>query len=147
MFCDFMIECELCGRKGATTKAKVEGSIINVCGDCVGFGTEIPTIKVKAKRPLPKLKGMEDEIVEDLEEIVKRERFNLKLTQKELAEEIGEKTSVVKRIESGWKPPLKVLKKLERLFSVKLMEEVENTGVKKKKGEKELTIGDIIEVS
>jgi len=142
-----MIECELCGRRGATTKAKVEGSVINVCGDCVGFGREIPVVKIKPKKPSPKLDGMEDEIVEDLKEIVKAERFNLKLTQKEMAEEIGERTSVIKRIESGWKPPLKVLKKLERLFSLKLMEEASNTGVKKKKGKKELTIGDIIEVS
>jgi uncharacterized protein (TIGR00270 family) len=141
-----MIECELCGRRGTTTKAKVEGSVINVCGDCVGFGREIPTVKIRPKRPSPKLKGMEDEIVEDLKEIVKAERFNLKLTQKEMAVEIGERTSVIKRIESGWKPPLKVLKKLERLFSVKLMEKVSDTGVKKKKGKKELTIGDIIEV-
>jgi len=141
-----MIECELCGKNRAETKAEVEGAILNVCRECASFGKEIPKIKIKtAKTTLPRLEHDED-VVEDLKEIVKKERYNLKLTQKELAKEIGEKTSVIKRIEGGWIPPTKTIKKLERVFGIKLREEVVEEKVEKSK-KQELTIGDIVEVN
>jgi putative transcription factor len=143
-----MIECEVCGKTKATTKAKIEGSILDVCDECVAFGREIPTIEIKPKKEVKKnFEEMEREFVEDFKEIVKGERFNLGLTQKDLAREIGEKTSVIRRIESGWEPPLNVIRKLERVFSVKLMEELKEEKAKGKKTRKELTIGDVVEVS
>ncbi len=142
-----MIECELCGRKAATRKAEIEGAVINVCEDCVDFGKEIPVIRVKKTKKEPKLEGMEKEIVEGVDLIIKKERAKLNLDQKELAKKIGERTSVIKRVEGGWVPPLNIIEKLEKFFSLKLTEEFKQEKVKKKAEKKELTIGDIVEVS
>ena len=142
-----MVECELCGSK-ATRKAKVEGSILNVCDDCVKFGREIPQIEIKKKdKRIPHLEEMEDVLVADFHKIIRKSREKRKLTQEDLAKKLKEKASVIKRIEEGWKPSMELIKKLEKFFEIKLREKIEENVLEKKIGSKDLTIGDIVEVS
>jgi putative transcription factor len=141
-----MVECELCGSK-ATRRAKVEGSILDVCDECVKFGEEIPRIEIKRKkRKVPQLES-EEVLIKDFHKIIRRSRENRKLTQVELAKKLKEKVSVVKRVEDGWEPPVKLIEKIEKYFKIKLREKIEEKSVNKKTDSKKLTIGDIVEVS
>jgi len=142
-----MVECVLCGSK-ATRKAKVEGSILDVCDDCVKFGKEIPRIEIREKdKRTPHIEEMEHELVGDFHKVIRKAREKRKLTQDDLAKKLKEKASVIKRIEEGWKPSLKLIRKLERFFEIKLRERIEETVLDKKLGSKNLTIGDVVEVS
>ena len=141
-----MAECELCGSK-ATKRAKVEGSILDVCDECVKYGEEVPIIEIrKTKKRAPQLE-LEDVLVKDFHKIIRRSRENRKLTQAELAKKFKEKVSVIKRVEDGWKPPIKLIEKIEKYFKIKLREKIEDNVQNKKKDSKKLTIGDIVEVS
>ena len=77
----------------------------------------------------------------------RKAREKKKLTQEELSKKLREKASIIKRIEEGWKPSLKLIKKLERFFKVKLREKIVETVLEKKSGSSRLTIGDVVEVS
>ncbi len=142
-----MVECVLCGSK-ATRKAKVEGSILDVCDDCVKYGKEIPRIEIRKKdKRTPHIEDMEHELVRDFHKTIRKAREKRKLTQEDLAKKLKEKSSVIKRIEEGWKPPMKLIKKLERFFEIKLREKVVETVLDKRMGSSKLTIGDVVEVS
>ena len=141
-----MVECVLCGSK-ATRRAKVEGSILDVCDECVKFGEEVPRIEIKkTKKKIPQLES-EDMLVRDFHKIIRKSRENKKLTQEELAKKMKEKVSVIKRIEDGWEPPIKLIEKIEKYFKIKLREKIEENSINKKTDSRKLTIGDIIEVS
>ena len=141
------MECELCGSK-ATRKAKVEGIVLNVCDDCVKFGKEIPTIEFRrTKKKIPKIEGLEQVLIKDFHKLIRKSREKMNLTQEELAKKLKEKASVIKRIEEGWKPPLKLINKIEKFFDIKLREEIEEKVLDKKSNSTNLTIGDVVEVS
>ena len=78
--------------------------------------------------------------------LIKNERTKRNLTQEELAKKLNEKASLIKRVEEGWEPPLTIVKKIERFFSIKLTEELEEKQLESKTDRKDLTIGDVVEV-
>ncbi len=140
-------ECVICGSKNATRKAKIEGVIVSVCENCLKFGEEIIPIEFKpSEKKVPKIEELEILIKEDFNKLIKSEREKRKLSQEELAKKIGEKESIVRRIEEGWEPPLKIIRKLEKFFNVQLTEKVEETKIETKKEKRKLTIGDIVEI-
>ena len=67
------------------------------------------------------------------------------MTQDELARMLNEKSSVIKRIEDGWEPQDAVIKKMEKFFGIRLIEEVAEKRFEKK-SKTSLTIGDVVEV-
>ena len=71
----------------------------------------------------------------------------MNLTQEELAKKLKEKASIIKRVEEGWEPPTKLINKIEKFFDIKLREKIEEKVLEKKSDSKELTIGDVVEVS
>ena len=141
-----MVDCEICGSREANTKASIEGAVLNVCSECVSLGKEMPRIVIKKKRGL-KMDNNDKNVVRNLGNVVKQERTKRGLKHDELAEKVGEKASVIRRVESGWRPAMNVVKKLERFFSIKLMEEETGGQTLKKEKTKDLTIGDIADVS
>ena len=70
----------------------------------------------------------------------------MKLKQEELAKKINEKSSIIKRIEEGWRPPLNLIKKLEKFFNIKLTEKLEESALEKKINKEKLTVGDVVEI-
>ena len=121
--------------------------ILRVCRNCVSLGEELPTvIKEKQKRPAIETFETEKRLIQKFNLILKQARERRNLTQEELAGKLSEKVSVIKRIEEGWEPPSGIIKKLERFFSIKLIEEVKEEGIKSKGEEKKLTIGDVVEI-
>ena len=143
----------MCGREGADIRAIVEGTVLNVCKTCAKFGNVIeikkPVVNEEVRRVIP-IKQVEivDRIVDNYASIVKKEREKSGLKQEEVAKQIAEKESVIHKIETGnLKPSLKLAKKLEQFFKIKLIEEYkeEKSKVLDLK-DSDLTIGDLLRI-
>jgi len=151
------MECEVCGRelKGRGYKVLIEGSEVTVCKSCKSLGSEKPVEKISQKgvkkiifrrkrtRPIE----FEEELLENYNLIIKREREKRGWSQEVLAKKIQEKESLIRKIENAEiTPEPSVIDKLERLFNLKLREKV--TEVKFDFGRKSLTptLGDIVEI-
>ena len=139
--------CELCGKSSKLTDCLIEGTLLSVCKDCSKFGNAIETTKkVEIKR---KIKIMEETelISKNYPSIIKNARERLNFKQKELAEKIGEKESVIHQLESGQLDPSMILaKKLENFFKIKLIEKYEEPSKKIDFSDANLTIGDLLKV-
>jgi len=139
--------CELCGKHGRLNDCVIEGTLISVCKDCSKFGNAIETTKkVEIKR---KIKAVEETefISKTYPSIIKNARERLNFKQKELAEKIGEKESVIHQLESGQLEPSMILaKKLENFFKIKLIETYEAPSKKIDFSDANLTIGDLLKV-
>tara|TARA_Y100000310_G_C20696353_1_gene826009 strand:+ start:5046 stop:5540 length:495 start_codon:yes stop_codon:yes gene_type:complete len=158
--------CELCGRMGRTGHAIVEGGVLNVCGDCLRFGNAVE-MKQPSKESVDKALKFrsswkdkyvkkkpvsEDEtIVVGYGKLIKRARMKMGMKQDDAAKAIAEKTSVLQKIESGgMEPSLKLARKLEQFFGVKLVakqEKVSEDTVKEfNLSGGEVTIGDLVKM-
>ena len=140
--------CEICGKKtNKLYRIRVEGAELLVCEDCKKYGEVIGEVKEEKKVVKPKKikPEIEEEVVPDYDKIIRKIREKLKLTQEEFAKKVGIKESLLKGIEDGKKiPSLNLAKKLEKMFDIKLIEEVSFDNKNVKNEEKELTLGDVV---
>ncbi|MBU3896368.1 MAG: TIGR00270 family protein [Nanoarchaeota archaeon] len=138
------MECCICGKK-AVTRANVDGVVLDVCSDCVKFGKAAPKVIMPNKQKQSFLPEMEISIKFDISKIVKSEREKMNLTREQLGIKLGEKESVIRKIEEGWMPPFNTVNKLEKFFKVTLKETTPDIKIKKHVKE-ELTIGDMLKI-
>lgn len=159
-------ECEVCGKKlkFPTTAVKIEGTEFKACGDCSKLGTVIekrkPTGEGKAygtpapsryapksvQKPRPKnyFAGLENELVEDYDAVIKKAREAKGLSQEDLALKIKEKATLIKKIErKEINPEETVLKKLEKELEIKLTETFDSGETFKARSTGGATLGDI----
>ncbi len=133
------MQCEVCGRQiaGKTYRRIIEGAKMIVCNDCAKLNSGYWEAKTQrhAKRipkPRPKLfisrKKQRPTVNENLELIgnfglqVRRAREKLELSHEDLGKKIGEKVSVLRKIESGkMTPDLILAEKLEHALKIKLL--------------------------
>ena len=133
------MQCEVCGRQivGKTYRRIIEGAKMIVCNECAKLGSRSWQAKSQshAKRitkPPPKLfisrKKQPPTVNETLELIgnfglqVRRAREKLELSHEDLGRKIGEKVSVLRKIESGKMTPNLILaEKLEHALKIKLL--------------------------
>ena len=139
-----MVQCEMCGIEVVSPKkTKIEGAELNVCQNCSKFGVEMNTNPVQkqktkystynsndridrsadkkkiSKKTYPRLGEMDMEFNEK----IRRARELRGISQGELASEINEKASFIKKLERGEVlPDEKVRKKLERNLKINLLE-------------------------
>jgi putative transcription factor len=110
--------------------------------------------KITKKAPEPKVmrekrkkaEASEYELVDDYPQRIKRAREDLGFTQSELANKVGEKLSIIQKLETGKMRPSDVLiDKLDRLLRITLRAPVEDDLIPHdfEKASVELTIGDI----
>lgn len=121
------MRCEICGRHimGKPAHVKVEGAKLLVCVSCAKLGT--PEAVGRALRPKAKRAVMAPAVSEGMElvpnyaQIIKKARSDLALSQVDLAKRIGEKVSVLKRLEQGkLTPDTRLATKLENKLRIKL---------------------------
>ncbi len=148
------MECEICGEeiRGRGYTILVEGSEVIVCAKCKNYGTKdvSKTIQhdvvriVKKKKPSIKPITFTEELVENFNEIIRREREKRGWSQKELAKRIQEKESLIRKIENAEITPEKeIIEKLEKIFNIKLREKVQEVKVNLSK-KLTPTLGDIV---
>ena len=145
-------QCELCGKRGKLVDTIIEGSLVSVCDNCTHFGKTIVLQKrlVTEGPKIPrKIKLVEEKefITKEYPQMIKRAREERKLLQKQLAEQIGEKESVIHQLESGHlEPSLVLAKKLEHFFNIRLIEKHEEPNEKINFSDAALTIGDVLKL-
>ena len=140
------MQCEICGKDiTKVRKAKIEGSIVSVCDDCVklgsevhfakyeppanikpqtSYGTEIDTSKYVHKVKPFYMRDFEDfEIVEDYPQLIRQARESRGMSRNDFAMMLQERESVVEKLEGGrMLPDQKLAKKLEKKLGIRLIE-------------------------
>ena len=172
-----MVQCEMCGAETSTPKkVKVEGAELDVCENCAGFGTEVeqPTTKSTStkystdsgtggssassgsdggssggqsrSRRRDMFDDM-DEVAQDYDERIRNARESAGMSQEELAKELNEKASLIRKLERGASLPSdSVQKKLERRLDIVLTEGgVEDTEWEGGASTGEYTLGDVVQ--
>jgi len=151
------MECEICGKeiKGKGFKIVVESSELTVCVRCKEYGVEelstasqhgIARVVRRERKSEVRAKPIvfTEELVENYNEIVRREREKRGWSQEELAKRIQEKESLIRKIENAEiTPEPDVIEKLERIFDVRLREKVQEVKVESRK-EIVPTLGDVV---
>ena len=145
------MQCDMCGKEGEIIGAIVEGTLLQVCNSCSKFGNVVevrkPEIKEEISRRIP-IRRVEtvEMVIDNYSSIIKKAREKKDLRQEEVAKQIAEKESVIHKVETGsLKPSLKLAKKFEQFFNIKLIESY----TEEKKGDldfksSDLTIGDLL---
>jgi len=146
-----MSDCEICGRSGAGTEVMVEGSKLVVCRLCASLGQSLqrePAVRPSAIRKPTRLPDeLKLELREDLAQLIRKGREKLGLTQEQLTLRLSMPNNTIRRVEGGWTPPMDILKRLETVTRVSLMEGTGSTTELRKKLEKKmLTVGDIVDL-
>ncbi len=147
-----MVQCEMCGAETASPKKiKVEGAELDVCDNCVDFGTEVKTQQSSStstkystssssssskssgssntsrsssggsrSRPSDMFDDM-DEVAQDYDDRIRNARESAGLSQEDLAKELNEKASLIRKLERGdMLPSDSVQKKLEKKLEISL---------------------------
>ena len=126
------MKCELCGATiyGRGQTVEVDGAILRVCDRCARFGKKVvprPTPTVRRGTVVTRKPMFDGNLVvsEGYHTLIKKAREALGLTQEELGRKLGEKTSVISKLETGkLKPSIPLAKKIEHVLKIKILEEV-----------------------
>ncbi len=128
-----MANCDMCGNETKLCAVEVEGTMMNVCSKCAGFGNVIrkiePRIDIRTKKVIQRRQEPEiiEMIVEDYAGKIRKKRESMGMKQKEFARFISERESLIHSIETNkFEPSLKLARKLEKLLRIKLVEEIED---------------------
>lgn len=147
------MECNLCGKDyQKLNKANIEGTVLEVCDNCVKFGIKIPErvsyAPVKRKIAINALAADDLVLTSGYGQLIKNTREARKLLRKDFASKISEKESVIKRIEEEFmEPDERLARKIENSLDIKLFEKYEREHVhKKSKKHGEMTVGDVVEI-
>ncbi|HET7323953.1 MAG TPA: multiprotein bridging factor aMBF1 [Halococcus sp.] len=168
-----MVQCEMCGAETASpTTVKIEGAELDVCENCVDFGTEVEqqsteststkysTTSESSGSPEPSgssggssrsrrhdmFDDME-EVVQDYDERIRNAREAAGLSQEDLAKELNEKASLIRKLERGASLPSdSIQKKLERRLDISLTEGgIDDTEWEGGASTGEYTLGDVVQ--
>ncbi len=125
-----MVQCEMCGAETSSpTTIKVEGAKLQVCSNCTGFGTEVKTESSTSStstkystdstsssrssgttssggstggsRRRSDMFDDVDELATDYDDRIRRGREKKGLSQSELADQLNEKASLIRKLERG----------------------------------------------
>jgi putative transcription factor len=142
-----MVQCEMCGAETPTPKTvKIEGAELQVCADCAEFGTEVQSQETSTTSTKYSTSGGSssssssssggssrsggrrrdlydemEEVAEDYDQRIRNARENRDLTQEDLANNINEKVSLIRKLEHGdMLPSDDVQAKLEKFLDIAL---------------------------
>ena len=149
-----MPACEMCGREDRLVLVELEGSQLNVCSNCGKHGKRIGApaakkgIRVFKPRKLDKPE-IEEEVIVDFAIKLRNAREKRDLKQKEFADLLNEKESLLQKWEAGsLVPKIKVARKLEKMlgmnFVIQVKEAKKSINVESTPGE--MTLGDFVKV-
>jgi putative transcription factor len=141
------MDCELCGRR-AEGRAKVEGSIIAVCGSCAAFGEKIYEAKPVKLQDKPKAHAP-DEIyfISNFSSVIKDARESKSLSREQLAAKIKEKVTILERIEHGLRPEKHIAEKIEHELGIRIITSMDSErSVAHESSSEPLTLGDIVTI-
>src|SRR6056297_1551163 len=171
-----MPQCEMCGADVASlTTTKVEGAELELCDNCQGFGTTVETQQsssstskystssssgtsnasgssssggsTQSTRRKKDMFDDMDELAADYDDRIREARESEGLTQEKLADNLNEKSSLIRKLERGdILPSDDVQTKLEKKLEITLTEgaDVDDTEWSSGSGQS-MTLGDVVE--
>jgi len=148
------MECEVCGNKiQRIFITEIEEVVLRLCEECSKSGRVLNIVNVRSENK-PKVKvevlnyDEEYELVEEYGKLISEARNKAGLSIEDLASKIGEKSSVIRKIErEEIRPSDKIVEKIEKILKIKLREKVK-VKVEKNREEVEakLRIADVVEI-
>lgn len=147
----------MCGENDAEFLVQIEGAQMNVCGKCKAYGTVMkragptftrPAAPISSRpSPMPPQKERLLIIKEDFAEKIRSAREKMNVTQKDFAQQLNEKESVVHGLETGkHEPNISLARKLEKMLRISLVEETEVEATHMQATTDEVTIGDFVKI-
>jgi len=144
-----MVQCEMCGTETASpNRVKIEGAELDVCDECTDFGTEITQEETTSSTSTKYSTGSGsssgtstssgstssggggrrrdmfddmEELAQDYDDRIRDARESAGLSQSELANQLNEKASLIRKLEHGdTLPSDDVQHKLERALDIDL---------------------------
>lgn len=144
-----MKTCELCGKStDKLYKVYIEGTILNVCVDCLKYGKTVDENGNIIKENKLEIKEIVGEVVdENYNKILIKYREEHKLKQDDMAKLLGIKESLYKSIENKKIiPDINLAKKIEKTLEIKITKkEVLTEKINNKDNKNYITVGDILE--
>jgi len=161
------MRCEVCGREiiGKPHYVIIEGAKLITCGECAKLGSgewspkpSVSSLDTKMRiSRIPKRKAtvknidiQEDvTVIENFGSLVRNARQKMGLSQEDLGRKIGEKTSVIKKIEvEKIIPHEQLARKLEHALGIKLLVPVVEPEVPAPlhPTRREVTLGEIVQL-
>jgi putative transcription factor len=155
------MNCEICGKRilGRPVQISIERSLLAVCQECSRFGVVVdrktatsiersipkPGPRSVFKPKPPKKEHFEEFVlVENFGEAIKKAREGMGITREEFAKRLGEKDSVIRRIEAGeMYPSSNLTSRIERLLKISLKSKVDSTVKGSVPTPSTLTLGDV----
>ena len=132
-------------------RAVVEDSQMTICNACSKYGHVTgkvrQVVEVKKKPKQAKEESVEV-VVSNFGELLRKKREQDGMSQKEFARKIAEKESILHKMETGsLVPTMETARKLERMLSLKLVEEItEEASGERKKDDQVMTLGDFVTI-
>lgn len=148
-----MPQCEMCGKEvPSLTTVRIEGAEIDVCDECAEFGTEVRTESTSSTSTKYSTSGSEsssssstsastgtgssssggsqrdmfdemETVAQDYDQRIRNARESTGLTQEELADQLNEKASLIRKLEHGdVLPSDDIQTKLERKLDISIAE-------------------------
>jgi putative transcription factor len=140
----------------------VDNSELQVCQKCAPYGKPVDKRTPVSRKISPVVRAvprtgsrpkkdffdiLKDELLDDYDRIIREAREAKGWSQEDLAENIKEKASLIKKIErSEIIPEDSVRKKLEHTLNIRLTERVEVSGQEVSHFKKDTTLGDIVKI-
>jgi putative transcription factor len=158
------MQCEICGAeiRGKPICITIDNSELQVCQKCAPYGKPVDKRTPVSRKVSPVVRTvtrtenrpkkdffdiLKDELLDNYVQIIRDARETKGWSQEDLAENIKEKASLIKKIErSEIVPEDSVRKKLEHALNIKLTERVEVSGQEVSHMKKDTTLGDIVKI-
>jgi putative transcription factor len=154
------MNCEICGVRilGRPVQISIERSLLVVCRECSRFGVVVDkktasSIERSIPKPGPrtfkpkqtkKERFEEFVLVENFGEAIKKAREKIGITREDFAKKLGEKDSVIRRIESGeMYPSSNLTSRIEHLLKTSLRAKVDSVVEGSTPTSNTLTLGDV----
>ncbi|HNW38030.1 MAG TPA: multiprotein bridging factor aMBF1 [Methanosarcina vacuolata] len=158
------MQCEICGAeiRGKPICITIDNSELQVCQKCAPYGKPVDKRTPVSRKVSPVVRTvtrtvnrpkkdffdiLKDELLDNYDQIIRDAREAKGWSQEDLAENIKEKVSLIKKIErSEIVPEDSVRKKLEHALDIKLTERLEESGQEVSHLKKDMTLGDIVKI-
>jgi len=158
------MQCEICGAeiRGKSICITIDSSELQVCQKCAPYGKPVDKRTPVSRKVSPVVRAvtrtanrpkkdffdiLKDELLDNYDQIIRDAREAKGWSQEDLAENIKEKASLIKKIErSEIVPEDPVRKKLEHALNIKLTERVEGSEQEVSHLKKDTTLGDIVKI-
>ncbi len=172
-----MVQCEMCGTETASpNRVKIEGAELDVCDECTDFGTEVTQEETTSSTSTKYSTGSGsssgtsgsssgttassgggrrrdmfddmEELAQDYDERIRDAREGAGLSQSDLAGQLNEKSSLIRKLEHGdTLPSDDVQQKLERALDIDLTAGGggDDTDWESDSATGEYTLGDVVE--